>query len=309
MRWVKKGRVFGIDGDLGWMRSHAQIPTVLPMGDRLRVYFASRPRPDLSLTGIVDLDAEDPNRIIEVHPDPVLDVGPPGSFDVHGIMPQYVCRNGDEVWLYYGGWSRRVEVPYSNWTGLAVSDDDGITFRKAFPGPVIDRTPHEIYSATGCYILREDDLWHAWYASGTDWLDVDGRLEELYVIKHASSTDGVNWDRENRQLLPPGPEPEPTHRPTVIEVDGAYHMWFCRRRVRDFRGGAGAYRIGYARSTDLHHWERDDASAGIDVSESGWDSTMMAYPYVVKVGDDHLMFYNGNDFGQSGFGCAVLESS
>ncbi|MDH3755713.1 MAG: hypothetical protein OEU32_17755, partial [Acidimicrobiia bacterium] len=99
------------------------------------------------------------------------------------------------------------------------------------------------------------------------------------------------------------------HRPTVIEVDGAYHMWFCRRRVRDFRGGAGAYRIGYARSTDLHHWERDDASAGIDVSESGWDSTMMAYPYVVKVGDDHLMFYNGNDFGQSGFGCAVLESS
>ncbi len=306
MRWVKRGRVFAVSGEHGWMRSHAQIPTVLPLDDRLRVYFATRPEPGLSLTGMVDLDATDPSRIIEVHPEPVLDVGPPGSFDAHGIMPQWVCENGGEVWLYYGGWSRRVDIPYSNWTGLAISDDGGLTFRKAFAGPVLDRTRDEIFSATGCTMLREGGDWHAWYAGGTQWVELDGKLEEVYVIKYAHSQDGISWERENRQLLPSLVDPEPTHRPSVVEIDGTYHMWFCHRRVRDFRGGAGSYRIGYARSLDAREWERDDSLAGTDVSPEGWDSEMMAYPYVVKVGDRVLMFYNGNGFGATGFGVAEL---
>jgi hypothetical protein len=33
---------------------------------------------------------------------------------------------------------------------------------------------------------------------------------------------------------------------------------------------------------------------------------MMAYPYVVKVDDRVLMFYNGNGFGAAGFGVAEL---
>jgi predicted GH43/DUF377 family glycosyl hydrolase len=155
-------------------------------------------------------------------------------------------------------------------------------------------------------MLREGGNWHAWYASGTQWVEIDGKLEEVYVIKYARSHDGISWERENRQLLPSLVEPEPTHRPSVVEIDGTYHMWFCHRQVRDFRGGAGAYRIGYARSLDARVWERDDSLAGIDVSPEGWDSEMMAYPYVVKVDDRVLMFYNGNGFGAAGFGVAEL---
>ena len=61
------------------------------------------------------------------------------------------------------------------------------------------------------------------------------------------------------------------------------------------------YRIGFAVSRDGISWSRRDSEIGIVVSESGWDSEMLAYPYVVKFRDKFFMFYNGNGFGKSGF--------
>jgi len=291
------------------MNSHAQIPTVLDLGDRLRVYFSTRPEPNLSVTAFLDVDAADPGKVLYLHDKPVLEAGPAGAFDEHGAMPQFVCRNGDEIWLYYSGWSRRVEVPYSNWTGLAISEDGGMTFRRAFPGPVVDRTREEIHSATGCYILREDGAWHMWYASGVDWLLRHDRKEEYYVIKYAHSQDGITWERENRQLLQGGAEIQPTHRPSVLRLGARYHMLFCYRGLEGFRDGPNAYRIGHASSTDRRNWIRDDSQAGLAYSESGWDSTMTAYPYVLQTADKVYLFYCGNGFGAAGFGYAELAES
>jgi hypothetical protein len=307
MQWNKRGHLFNVSGEHGWMNSHAQIPTALVMEDRVRIYFATRPERGLSLTTFVDVSRADPKEILYLHNKPLLELGSPGSFDEHGIMPSSVCEHNGQVRLYYGGWSRRTSVPYSNWTGLALSDDGGYTFRKAFPGPIVDRTPHEIYSATACFVLPLNDEWHMWYASGIDWIPVNGHLEECYVIKHGWSDDGIAWRRDNRQLLPSLRDHEPTHRPSILRIGETYHMWFCRRGIEDFRDGSNSYRIGYARSTDVNTWKRDDSRAGIDVSSDGWDSRMIAYPYVFEVGDQVWMLYNGNGFGASGFGYAVLD--
>ena len=307
MKWNKRGLIFAADGEFGWINSHAQVPTILDLGDRLRVYFSTRPKPGLSLTTFLDVDAQNPKKHIYLHNEPILEPGPPGSFDEHGIMPQSAQIFGDQIWLYYCGWSRRVSIPYSNWIGIAVSEDGGTTFRKMFNGPVLDRTCHEIYSATGACILREDQNWHTWYASGNEWKDVGGHLEEIYYIKYASSRDGINWDRENKKLLPSNRTYEPTHRPTVFKADGEYHMLFCHRGIEDFRDGANSYRLGYATSKDLRSWTRNDTGAGLTVSEEGWDSSMIAYPQVVQSENQTYLFYNGNGFGQTGFGFAILE--
>ena len=52
---------------------------------------------------------------------------------------------------------------------------------------------------------------------------------------------------------------------------------------------------------------RDDAKAGIDVSETGWDSESIAYPHVFEVDGKVFMLYLGNEVGRSGFGLAQLE--
>ena len=308
--WRKLGIVFQPVGQGGWINTHAQVPTVLALEDRFRVFISARPRPGLSLTGFVDLDRADPLRVIGFSPRPVLDVGPPGSFDEHGVMPASVVTLGDEVWLYYSGWSRLAgSAPYHNTTGLAISADGGLSFRRACPGPVLDRAPFEPFSATSPCILRDGALWHAFYSSGLAWLDVGGKLEHVYDIRHATSVDGITWQRPRAAAIPQRFPQEALTRPSILrDTDGLWSMWFCHRGSRDFRGGRDAYRLGHARSADLNEWRRDDAAAGLLPSGGGWDSAMLAYPCVIEAFGRRWMFYNGNGFGQDGFGLAVWDA-
>ena len=67
------------------------------------------------------------------------------------------------------------------------------------------------------------------------------------------------------------------------------------------------YRLGYAESADGVRWERLDHLAGMERSDEGWDSVMIAYPFVYEHrGVKHLL-YNGNGFGETGIGYAVLD--
>ena len=80
-------------------------------------------------------------------------------------------------------------------------------------------------------------------------------------------------------------------------------MWFAYRKYYEFRQNReSAYRIGYAVSADGVNWNRRDSDAGIEPSQSGWDSEMIAYPYVISHERRLYMFYNGNGFGRTGFG-------
>ena len=79
-------------------------------------------------------------------------------------------------------------------------------------------------------------------------------------------------------------------------------MWFS------YRSGSGeTYRIGYATSEQGEKWVLNLDKSGITVSESGWDSEMIAYPFVFDHQDRRYMLYNGNGYGRTGFGLAVAE--
>ena len=306
MKWVKKGLIFSVQGQNGWMNSHAQVPTVLARGDTLRVYFSSRPQRDLSLTTYLDVETDNPSRILYLHEQPILVPGEKGTFDEFGIMPSEVLEHDGKVWLYYGGWRRDLSIPYNVTTGLAVSSDGGSTFQKYGKGPILGRSLWDPYSATAPSILKEQDKWHMWYCAGLEWLLVNGKQEHTYTIKYASSVDGIFWRPSKDPVIPQENKFEAITRPSVIRIGQTYHMWFCYRGSEDFRDGEKSYRMGYGWSDDGTHWQRDDSLAGIEVSESGWDSKMIAYPYIVRANDKFLMFYNGNGFGQSGMGYAEL---
>lgn len=304
IKWNKKGKLFEVTGNFGWMNTHAQIPTVLVLEDRLRVYFSTRPRKDLGLTGFVDLDKKDPRRILYICKEPVLELGKPGMFDNHGIFPTHVRRMEGRVYLYYVGWYRGSSIPYHNAVGLAVSEDDGLSFKKLFDGPILDRTPKEPYSTGSVYIVQKNDVYNMFYNEVFDWVLVNNKYEPLYHIKHAISENGVEWRKTDTICIRGQHHQEGVARPSIIYKEGHYHMWFCYRGSEDFRDGKDSYRIGYAWSKNLLEWNREDRLAGISVSDTGWDSTMMAYPCVIEVGNETLMLYNGNGFGASGFGYA-----
>src|ERR1700730_6532217 len=176
MKWQKQGLVFSPGNEGGWMRTHAQVPTPLVGDGFIRVYFSSRSDPKVSLTTFVDLDIDDPRKILRLNTEPLLELGKPGTFDEHGIMPSCAIRDGHRVFLYYSGWSRGTSVPYTNSTGLAISEDAGETFKKISEGPIMAKSLSDPFSATSPVVLKDGDVWHMWYCSGTGWLEIGGKF-------------------------------------------------------------------------------------------------------------------------------------
>jgi hypothetical protein len=84
-------------------------------------------------------------------------------------------------------------------------------------------------------------------------------------------------------------------------------MFFCYRYSRHYRSKKNGYRIGYACSTNLTDWVRDDTKVGIDLSDQGWDCEMLSYPHVFELDGKTYLAYLGNEVGRYGFGLAVLD--
>jgi hypothetical protein len=189
-----------------------------------------------------------------------------------------------------------------------LSEDGGLTFRRAFEGPILDRTKDEPHLVVTPHVIIEDGIWKMWYCGGTEWKLVDGVTEPQYLIKYAESKDGIEWVRPNRVLISYRHESEAIGRPVVVHENGIYKMWYSYRNIDEYRTNKNkSYHTGYAESVDNLNWERKDEESGLDLSETGWDSEMTAYPYIVDYQDKRYLFYNGNGFGRSGFGYAVSE--
>ena len=315
--WRKHGRVFDPAQVPGrdWLKAFAQGPATLLFDDFVRVYFSCRPLPDergqyVSYSSYVDLDRRDLRRVLAVGDRPILELGDHGTFDEFGTYPVSVIREGADVLAYYGGWTRCESVPFNVAIGMARSRDDGVSFTKCGPGPVLPYSENEPFVLSGPKIRRFGDQLSLWYIAGCKWKLFEGRAEPVYKIRMAKSQDGVNWQKLDRDLIESRiEEDEAQASPDVIYQNGKYHMFFCYRYSTGYRGKERGYRIGYAHSSDMENWIRDDSMAGLDLSDSGWDSEMVSYPHVFELDGKTYMFYLGNDVGKLGFGLAELEGS
>jgi len=309
MKWEKKGLIFAPDHNYDWMVSHAQVPLVDRVDDNtLRIYFGTRDKHNRTVTTYIEVAAEDPSHVSYVHDQPVLGLGELGCFDDSGAMPSWIIDRGSLKYLYYTGWNTSTTVPYRNSIGLAVSRDGGQTFERAFKGPLLDRTQYEPHFCAVPCVLVEDGKWRMWYLSGVRWDVFNDKPEPRYHIKYAESDDGINWDRRGIVCIDFKSETEAgIVRPSVIKDGAVYRMWYSYRGLENYRTDKkNSYRIGYAESEDGIEWVRNDEYLSLDVSPSGWDSEMVAYPYMYADSTRKYMFYNGNGFGRSGLGYAVL---
>jgi hypothetical protein len=138
-----------------------------------------------------------------------------------------------------------------------------------------------------------------WYGSNLRWGAEQRDMD--HIIKYADSADGENWRPANTICIGiENPGEYAFSRPCVMRDGLLWRMWYS------YRGAA--YRIGYAESYDGTHWTRRDELAGITPSTEGWDSESVEYPWIFDHDDQRYMLYNGNRYGLTGFGLAVLES-
>lgn len=298
MRWRKLGRVFCPEGESDWMMSHAANCVALRLsGSRYRIYFTSRDAQNRGSIGWVEIDIRRPAEVLSLSTEPVLRPGELGTFDDSGVSLSCIVADNERLLLYYTGWNLGVTVPWRNSIGLAVSDD-GLHFERASPAPVLDRNRIDPYSLSYPFVMRQEGVWRMWYGSNLRWGAAQRDMD--HVIKYATGTDASTWKPAGRVSI--GIEHDGEYafsRPVVVRDPAIWRMWYS------FRGEQ--YRIGYAESADGESWLRRDEAVGLGPSDSGWDAESIEYPWVFDHDGQRFMLYNGNRYGLTGFGLAVLD--
>jgi hypothetical protein len=235
---------------------------------------------------------------------PILNLGDKGYFDEDGVMPVCSLNLNKKIYLYYIGWNLSVSVPFRNSIGLAISEDGGETFYKPYKGPLLDRSIHDPCFVASCCVIEDNGIFKMWYLSCDSWELVDGKMHHKYNIKYSYSYDSINWIREGKIAIDYLWKNEyAISVPRVIKEKSIYKMWYSYRGKNEI----DTYRIGYAESLDGIIWTRKDDEVKMEISENGWDSEMICYPFIFDYKSKRYMLYNGNGYGKTGFGLAILE--
>jgi len=309
MYWQKKGQIFKTENHYDWMVSHASQPFAdLLENEKLRIYFNVRDDLGRSSPTFIEVSATNPKQVLYIHNAPILHLGKRGTFDDNGMMVSWLVNYGQKKYLYYTGWNPQVTVSYRLSIGLAISTDGGISFNKYSEGPICDRGLDEVYFCTMPSVLIDGGIWRMWYISCTGWQIVDQHPEPSYHVKYAESSDGIHWRKTGHVCIDYDEFTKAIGRPCVFFDSGIYKMFYSYRSTHSYRTNPEqSYRLGYAESSDGINWIRKDDEVGIARSKEGWDSEMIAYGHVCRYNDKTYLFYNGNGFGRSGFGYAILD--
>lgn len=300
MNWKKSGKLFNLKGVHPKLYTHVANPLPIKMnGSLYRVFFSARDSQNRSSVGAVDIDFDDMS-IIKEHQLPLFNHGAKGSFYSHGVSIGNAYQCNGKTYILFMGW----QIPDGqHWMGeigrLIVNDDFSLSLESESPFLPLDA--EDPVSISYPWVMKSADKYQMWYGSTIDWDAGNGEM--IHVIKYAESDDGNDWNKLGVSVPFELGVAQAFSRPSVlVDKRGMYHMWYS------YRCGTGRpYRIGYAKSKDGRVWERCHQEFNLDVSETGWDSIMIEYPFVHEYKNQLQMFYNGNGFGNSGFGLALSE--
>jgi len=153
------------------------------------------------------------------HPEPVLGLGPYGSWDERGIGDPYVIRLNGTFYMYYLGQDRARRQRL----GVATSPD-GVNWEKLRSNPVLELGEVGEFDDNG---LGEPAVWQS---HGAYWMLYTGRdRKEFRRIGLAKSRDGVHWSRVSKKPVITGTEPwdaKVVCDPEVMVDGNNVRVWF-----------------------------------------------------------------------------------
>jgi len=299
--WEKIGKIISPDQSINWMSTWTGASYARQIGDssKFEIFVTGRDDQNRSKIGKIIIDINNPLKVLKVDKTPVFTLGELGAFDENGVSYPWLFGWKGDTYMLYVGWMPTVLAPFINGLGLARENKDTGLFERLSRAPILPRNNDDFLSIGSSGVYLENDLIRLYYTSFLKWGSKPNEHKHYYVIKYAESTDGINWKRDNHICIDIQYDWEfSIGRPSVIKIEDRYHMWFSYR-------GTG-YLIGYAYSDNGKDWIRDDVSAGISLSDKGWDSEMICYSHIFKYNNTYYMIYCGNQYGRDGLGIAKL---
>lgn len=295
------------DGYETW-DSHLMAPAPMHLDDKtIRIYFGGWDKNKISRIRYVDVAKKNPIQLLGFSKNCVLDIGADGCFDENGVFPAHVYKfSEDRIFLYYTGFQLGFKIRHYNFGGLAISNDNGQTFKRASQAPNLDRSDEGLFVRAGQSIQVDGSgLIHCVYSAGSSWHLCNNELRPVYDIFYQSSADGICLSPKGRKIIEADLGIEHgLGRPQIVKLGDYFYIFYTRRIIRDMK-----YFIGCARSLDLSEWERiDNIFDSISFGEQGqFDNEMIYFPAVIQIDLNRAyLFYSGNYFGRDGIGALEL---
>lgn len=283
--------------------SHAANPLPVHIDENLyRIFFSSRDEKNRSSVGAVDIDIVK-RIVIKEHFAPFFEHGAEHSFFADGISIGNCYSVNNINYMLFMGWQNPIGGHWRGDIGRFIVEKN-LTLSLDSDKPFMACNSVDTISLSYPWVNKnKHGDFDMWYGSTNTWDAGNGEM--LHVINYALSVDGHNWSRKGLAVPFELGVAQAFSRPCVVDgLQGGYEMWFS------YRNGKGdSYRIGLAVSTDGQSWTLALDKVGIDISSDGWDSEMIEYPFVFDHGGQRYMLYNGNSYGKTGFGLAVLEQN
>jgi len=235
---------------------------------------------------------------------PVLDLGPSGSWDEGTAFLQSVIIVDDTLKMWYSGKSDSHIFNNNFSIGYAWSIDS-INWTKYSGNPIMAGRPG-IWDEVGVQhpvVILDGDTLRMWYESFT----ASTPAGPGHMIGYATSVDGITWTRRDTPVLERGPTGEWDDSylvtGTIIKEGNIFNMWFS--------GGTGGtfpnamMRAGLATSIDGINWTKYDDAATTDPpfqfsdpvlplgGPGSWDALWAWTPSVLTTSSGYEMWYEG----------------
>ena len=297
MNWRKLGKVIECKNLNDWMVSHTSVPFAVHLWENVfRFYFSVRNKKNQSQASFVDFDLSTMQIVNQLEKAPLLSPGGKDDFDTSGVTLSCYCAENDT--FYYLGWHLPKNAPFANQIGLASFRGD--ILEKYEHNPVLGQCEIEPYTFGYPWVVKAKKQYFMWYDTNFFW-NLQNPKNYKFPLRVALSSDGINWKKCYHTCIELKDQERAIARPCVIYENDLFKMWYSI-------DVGGKYKLGYAQSEDGLSWLRLDDEIGISNSLQGWDSEEIAYPCVFDHQDKRYMLYNGNEYGKTGFGLAILEN-
>jgi predicted GH43/DUF377 family glycosyl hydrolase len=302
IKCIKTGIVFSPGGaDISWADNSALQPTPIILEDRVRVFVGMRDALGVSRVGYVDLSKDDPTKVIGVSEKPVLDIGLPGRFDENGVVPCAVVHKDGKLYLFYAGYQLPKGVRFLVFSGLAISTDNGNTFERYAEVPILERSHAEPLFRVIHTINYENGRWRVWYGGGDKFIEGKNKTLPVYNVRYFETANEYDFPATGKILLDMEGEEYRIGRPFVFTKGGLYYMFY------GYSSQNAPYTLGFAVSEDGTNWTRKDDELNLPHLPGDFDDQMSAYPAIIDLDGRYFLFYNGNEYGKYGFGCAEMH--
>ena len=207
-------------GDGEWDSETVMEAAVIHDGTEFRMWYAGN---DGEVAGVGYATSPDGTTWTKHTGNPIMGVGPAGSFDGGSIWPSTVLFNGQMYRMWYTGVR---DLGGFTWTIGYAESDDGLSWTRR-PEPVVETgggwESDFVYAPL---VLLDGPVHRMWYA---------GFGGSSIHIGYAESRDGVTWTKYfgNPVLV----RDYRTCNPKVLydEASGAYWMWYRNHDDDSFR--------------------------------------------------------------------------